>query len=139
MVDFNPAAAEVIPGSDAITEDIVAGEVLAAGDPYYFDATDSDKAKKADANASDATAKVRGLVVSQALAAGQRGVGQRAGSLTIGATAAIGAGAVVVLSATAGKLAPVADLAAGWRRTIIGVGKAANGLLLAINPTGVTP
>lgn len=49
----------------------------------------------------------------------------------------IAAGAIVIGSATAGGLAPAADLATGWYLTIIGVGIGSNKIDLNPFPSGV--
>jgi hypothetical protein len=58
---------------------------------------------------------------------------QTAGPITIGAGAAPAVGTIYCLSATAGGIAPSADLATGNRTTILGVGAATNAIVLRVN------
>lgn len=85
----------------------------------YKDTTASDVIKLADANSSSLTATVIGIALTGA-STGQPVVYQTSGRLTIGGT--ITSGGVYVASATAGGVAPVADLASGWRTSTIGIG-----------------
>lgn len=135
MVDFAITASQVLPGTDASAtfENGIAGLALTAGQPVFLDAATTTY-RPADTNATAPEAVVRGIVL-HAAAVGQPIRVQSGGTLTIGAGAAVPVGGVVVLSATAGGLAPVADLATGHRTTIIGVGGALNSLILRIWPT----
>lgn len=133
-VDITITAANVIPGSDATYFDRTAGDTITAGQPVYLDSTDS-KLKLADANAaSAAAATVKGIALHGA-ASGQPLKVQTSGSITIGAT--VTQGTIYVLSATAGGIAPAADLATGHRVTVIGIATSASALKLQINASGV--
>ena len=136
MADFAITASQVLPGSEAASatfENGIAGVAVTAGQPVFLEAG-TNTYKLSDANATAPEAVVRGVAL-HAAAAGQPLRIQTAGPLTIGAGAAIPVGGVVVLSATAGGLAPVADLATGHRTTIIGIGGALNSLILRIWPS----
>lgn len=95
----------------------VAGATIAAGDALYVDASDSNKLKLAVA--TSAAAAVFAGIATHAALAGQPILYIPAGAITIGATLAVGT--VYVVSATAGKICPVADLVAGNYLTIIGM------------------
>lgn len=135
MVDFAITASQVLPGTDASAtfENGIAGLALTAGQPVFLDAATTTY-RPADTNSTAPEAVVRGIAL-HAASAGQPIRVQSGGTLTIGAGAAVPVGGVVVLSATAGGLAPVADLATGHRTTVIGVGGALNTLILRIWPT----
>ena len=136
MADFSITASQVLPGSEvagATFENGIAGVAVTAGQAVFLEAA-TYTCKLADTNATAPEAVVRGIAL-HAAAAGQPLRIQTAGPVTIGAAAAIPVGGVVVLSATAGGLAPVADLATGHRTTIIGIGGANNSLILRIWPS----
>ena len=122
MVDIVITAASVQPGTDAEGAQFeagIAGASITAGQPVYLDST-TNTYKLADNNdTSAALSVVRGIAL-HAAATGQPLKIQTRGPITIGATVA--SGSVYVLSATAGGIAPVADLATGNRCTILGVG-----------------
>ena len=89
----------------------------------------------ADADLSAEAAVANGIALSAA------GSGQRVVIATNGAVVDLGValtvGAVYVLSANAGGIAPVADLASGWYTTILGVAVGAQTLKIEINASGV--
>lgn len=58
-----------------------------------------------------------------------------AGTLTIGGTVVVGT--VYVVSATAGGIAPSADLATGWYTTILGVATTAAKLSMGLKASSV--
>jgi hypothetical protein len=130
MADITITAANVVAGASAQYYDTTAGATITAGQTVYIDASDSNKAKLADANASSTTATVKGVALNGA-SSGQPVKIQTSGSLTIGAT--ITSGGVYVQSATAGGIAPVADLTTGWRTSIIGIGTSTSVLKLFVN------
>lgn len=135
MADVAITESELSVADDAVVETVKAGEVIDVGMPYcVVDGV----AYKADANHATAARRVgRGLSVSAAEAAGQKFTGCRHGRVTIGATAAQAKATVLVVSGTAGKLAPVADLASGWHVCVFGAMDASN--VLVVNPwnTGI--
>jgi hypothetical protein len=136
MVDFAITASQVLPGSEALGarfENGIAGVAVTAGQPVFLEAA-TNTFKLADTNATAPEAVVRGIAL-HAAAVGQPLRIQVGGTMTIGAGAAVAAGSVVVLSATPGGLAPVADLATGHRTTILGIGGATNTLILNIWPS----
>lgn len=130
MADLTITAANVIKGTGASTKTGVAGATITAGQTVYMDASDSNKIKLADANASSATAACIGIALHAALA-GQPITYQDSGIIALGSI--LTAGAVYVLSATAGGIAPVADLTTGWRSSVLGIAKSTGNLELGIH------
>lgn len=131
MVDLVITAASVQPGTEsegAQFEYGTAGASITAGQAVYLDSSTSTY-KLADNNdTSEALSVVRGIAL-HAAASGQPLKIQTRGPITIGATVA--SGSVYVLSATAGGIAPVADLATGNRCTLLAVG--VNGSTTRVN------
>lgn len=135
MADLTITAAQVLPGGDGSTFiNGIAGATITAGQVVYLDQTTSTY-KLADNNDSTATAVAAGIALHGATA-GQPLRIQAGGPVTIGAGAAPVVGMVYMLSATAGGIAPHADLIAGHRATILGVGKASGVLQLSIVSSG---
>jgi hypothetical protein len=117
MANLSITAASVQVASTIPLTRGIAGATIAAGDALYSDASDNNKMKLAIAT-SAAAAAFAGIATHAALA-GQPILYIPAGAITIGATLAVGS--VYVVSATAGKICPVADLVAGNFVTIIGM------------------
>ncbi|TWT45010.1 hypothetical protein RAS1_14310 [Phycisphaerae bacterium RAS1] len=131
MADFSITAANVIAGGVVPTK--TAGEALVAGEAVYKKVADG-KYYKAQADGNEEEAKFAGVAVNNC-AAGQPFSLVEAGELTVGS--ALGsAGKAVVLSAAAGKLAPIADLLTGHRLTIVGYSKSATVLVIQSIVTG---
>ena len=129
MADITVTAANVVPDSGYQYVDGTAGETITAGQALYLKSSDS-KYYKADCN--DATAENRTLA-GIALHGGSAGQPLRvmtAGTVTIGATVAVGT--IYVLSATAGGIAPSTDLVSGWYTTIIGIATTTGKIKLSI-------
>lgn len=133
MADLTITASQVLPGSDSTSQFAqgTAGASITAGQVLYYDSTAATY-KLADNNDTQATSVVAGIAL-HAAGTGQPIRLQTAGPITLGAGAAPAVGSVYVLSATAGGIAPVADLATGNRTTILGVGGASNTVTLRIN------
>jgi hypothetical protein len=120
MADLTITAGNVVKGTGATTETLIACASITAGQSLYKDASDSNKAKLTDADSATAAARVfYGLALNSA-ASGQPVVVQTGGIITIGATVAVGV--AYYLSDTAGGICPFADLEAGDYPTIIGIG-----------------
>jgi hypothetical protein len=117
MANLSITAASVQVASTVRLSRGVAGATIAAGDALYIDTSDSNKLKLAIA--TSAAAAVFAGIATHAALSGQPVQYIPAGAITIGATLAIGT--VYVVSATAGKICPVADLVAGNYLTIIGM------------------
>ena len=134
MADLSITAASCVPASGAPVEWGVSGATITAGKAIYLD-TATNTWKLADNN--DATAAVRqataialtGSSSSQPLAY------MRSGSLTLGAT--MTAGTAYYLSATAGGICPVADLASGQYPQVVGIATSTTVLQLGFLASGV--
>lgn len=134
MADLSITAADMIPASGASLGNGTAGATITQGQAVYLDAS-TGTIKLADANLSAAAAAAVGISVSSAVA-GQPVVYQRGGDLGFGAI--LTAGKIYVLSATAGGIAPAADLASGWKTTILGVATTTSNLAMHLHPSGAT-
>ena len=110
-----------------------AGETITAGQSVYLKASDS-KIWLADANASVDTAAAVGISLHAALA-NQPISYITSGPLNFGAI--LLAGKWYVVSATAGGIAPVADLTTGWYSTLLFYGYSTSVGIVGINPTGI--
>lgn len=135
MADLTITAAsvEIVLGSSTVEG--TAGETITAGQPVYKDASDSDKVKAADANASKESADCVGIALHGATD-GQPLVYVSSGDVDLGATLTIGT--IYVVSATSGGIAPEGDLTSGQYTTILGVATAANNLKMNLKASGVT-
>lgn len=118
MADLTITASLVLPGTNPAYLDGTAGATITAGQSVYQDASDSNKFKLADANASATTANAKG-VATHGASAGQPLRVQNGGGIDLGATLAVGR--IYVVSANAGGIAPQSDLATGWYTTILGI------------------
>lgn len=134
-VDIVITAADVIKGVTPTTSRGTAGATITAGQPVYIDATDSNKIKPTDANLSDAAAACVGIALHASLA-GQPIEYQTGGNITLSPVLTLGK--AYVCSANAGGIAPIADLATGWRTTYLGVAQSTTSLLIGIQISGVT-
>jgi hypothetical protein len=130
MADITITAASVKKTATTVIEEGVAGATITAGKPVYKDSTDG-KLKLADADLSLAAAEAIGIALNGAetdhpleYATG--------GDVTY--NAGLTAGTVYVVSATAGGVAPSADLdaASTWYATILGVASSTTNLKVSI-------
>lgn len=119
--DLSVTAANVVPGVRAIKTTGTAGATITAGQLVYFDST-AQTYKLADANASATTANVIGLAANSASSGQALTVVLEDDDLTVGATLSMTA-PVYVVSATAGGIAPVADLATGHYPAVVLIAK----------------
>jgi len=133
MTALTVTAANVVPQSNAIFADHTAGETITAGMSVYIDTT-TGKAKKADANASALTSVARGIATHGA-SDGQPLRVQIGGDINMGATLAVNTAYVV--GATAGDVAPIADLTTGWYGALLGIAISTSVLRLCVTNTGV--
>jgi hypothetical protein len=122
MADLSITAANVVKGSDANFETGTSGDTLTAGMSVYKDTADSNKWKKASAASTAALAGSGGIGIAlHAASSGQPIVVQTGGTITIGATIAVGQ--VYVVSPTAaGGIAPFTDLNTNNYVTYLGYG-----------------
>ncbi len=138
MADLVITASAVIPntsvtGATPIKQTGAAGETITAGQSVYLKASDG-LIWLADANASSATAAAVGISLHAALA-GQPITYQSGGALSFGAI--LVAGKYYVVSATAGGIAPVADLTTTWYSTLLMYGYTTSVAIIDLNATGV--
>src|SRR5687767_3275929 len=124
MADLSITAAQVLPGPNATIERGLAGVAITAGQVGYLDTTPNTY-KPWDANRAAANTRPPVIALNDA-AAGQPIAVATGGDVTLGAGAAPAVGTIYVGSATAGGIAPAADLATGHVVAVIGVGKATN-------------
>lgn len=134
MADLTITAANVAPQTGYKSRQGIAGETIDAGECVYIDTADSNKIKLAD-NGASATAEVAGIAINSA-STGNEVSYIYSGTIDIGS--GVGKGEVYVVSATAGKIAPVADLATGEYLSILCYGATATQLTIDINKTGIT-
>ena len=133
MADLTITAASVAPGTGAkIDRRYNAGATITAGQLVYLDTT-TETLLLADANASALTAVLHGVALHGA-SSGQPLAVLTDGPITIGATVTLGH--VYALSATAGGIAAVADLATGHYTSLLGVATSASVIDVAIHVSG---
>lgn len=135
MANLAITAANVIASATSLKGAGTAGAAVTRGQPLYIDATDGNKLKPADANVSLALATVVGIALNDA-AAGQP-VNYVFSDSDFQSGGAMAVGAVYVLSATAGGIADVADLATGMFPVVLMVAKSATKAVLSIVAGGV--
>lgn len=117
--DLSITAASFLPSSKAKYANGLAGAAITAGSLVYLSSSDG-RYYAADANVATAY-KVAGIAGHATTAAGQPiAVIYEDPELTVGATLSMVA-PVYVLSATAGGIAPTADISAGWYPVVVGV------------------
>ncbi|NTG85860.1 hypothetical protein G6L15_06825 [Agrobacterium rhizogenes] len=133
MADITITPANVVAGTNAVRDIGTAGETIAAGKVVYLDAA-INKWKLSDNNATG-TRTVHGIALNGA-SLNQPVSIVKGGDVTIGAT--LTPGVAYYLSATAGGICPVADLATGMDTILIGLAKSATVLGIDIQDSGVT-
>jgi hypothetical protein len=134
MADLSPTAANVIAGSDAITEAGTLGATVVPGDAIYKDSADG-LWKLADADGASALIRTPTGIALNGGASGQPVKVLKSGSLTLGAI--LTAGVAYYLSNTAGKLCPVADIGTGEYACFMGIATSTSVLKVNITPSGV--
>ena len=125
--DVSITAANVVPSASADIRETTAGATIAAGQLIYLDSADLDaqsrgKAKLSDANGASALRVVDGIAVNSA-SAGQRIHYVVNDPALVIAASGLTTNQILILSATAGGVAPSADLTTGWYLSVIGVVK----------------
>lgn len=120
--DISLTAASVVPGANAKLVTKIAGATITAGQVVYEDTGDSNKVKLADTDSATALARVVFGIAAGGAAAGQPvRIIREDDDLTLGGTVAIGD--ILILSGTAGAVAPSADAATGDYVVFLGVAK----------------
>lgn len=133
MADVSVTAANVQPGTDTQYLDGTLGATVTAGQTVYLDSV-TNTYKLADANASAATAAVKGIAMNGG-ASGQPVKVAIGGSINPGFTVTVGT--TYVQSATAGAICPHADLASGHYPFVLGFGITTSSLKLVMKGAGV--
>ncbi|WP_395739299.1 hypothetical protein [Prosthecobacter sp.] len=119
--DLTITAASVVPGARAKIDHGTAGASITQGQLLYYDSS-AGTYKLADANASATTANVVGYAANAASAGQPLSIVTEDDDMTVGATLSMSA-PVYVLSATAGGIAPSADLTTGWYPMVVLIAK----------------
>lgn len=134
MADLVITAANVLAGSNASSENGVAGEAISQGKAVYKSSTTS-KWMLADSNSATAEARTATGIALCAASTNQPVVVQKSGDITIGAT--LVAGSAYYLSETPGGIQPAADLGSGENVCQLGIATTTAVLRLAIQNPGV--
>lgn len=116
-----------------ISEDVTFGATISAGQTVYLDAADGEY-KLADSSAS-ATGETKGIAITPGVDGGAGIIATGGDIVLVGTTMAVGA--VYVQSATAGGIAPEADIASAEYVTVLGVASSATNLKIKLHSTGV--
>ena len=132
MADLTITAANVLQ-TDGNFTDGTAGATITAGQTVYLDAT-TNRWKLAQADGTSAEASLRGVALHGA-SNGQPLRVLTSGRYNPGATVAVGT--VYVVSATAGGIAPIADLVATNYVSILGVGTTTSEITVSLCNSGV--
>ena len=129
MTALSITAANVVAGSNAKKTPGVAGATITAGQAVYRAAA-TGKLLLADADSATAEVRVVAGIALHGASDGQPLTIQTEGDINLGATLVVGA--VYVLDATAGAIAPAADLSIGEYTTVLGVASSASNLKMKI-------
>ena len=118
MVDLTITAASVVKGAVSQTETGIAGEAITQGEVVFKNASSEYVLSDADDTSLD---EVSGIALNAAADGQPLEVLLPGSDITIGAT--LTAGLPYFLSATAGAIAPEADLTTGDRKILLGIAK----------------
>ncbi len=133
MVDVTVTEAEVLPGSDTVYTDGLFGATVTGGQLVYLDSSTA-TFKLADADVSAAVALAVGIAMIGGVS-GQPCKIATGGKMDPGFTVTLAE--IYVGSATAGGIAPVADLGSGDFTMIVGIGVTTSSILLLFKTAGV--
>jgi hypothetical protein len=133
VADLSVTAAQVSAGAAATVAHTVAAVAITAGQTVYTNA--SGQLALADANVTVAEVTNVSIAVNTA-AAGQYCAHVTNGPVVYGAGAAPAAGAIYVVSATAGGICPEGDITSGQWMKPVGVGTGSNTVWVS---TGMPP
>lgn len=127
--DISITAANVVPSSNAVISQGTAGATIAAGQLIYLDGDDTDSNGKGKAKLSDCDSATATIRVVDGIAINSASAGQPLVYVTFDPNLTIGgsqtANVILILSSTAGGIAPSADLTTGEYLICIGVVKTA--------------
>jgi hypothetical protein len=130
MADISVTPASVLASATALTASGVSGATILAGQPLYIDTANSNVLKLADANASALTATVCGIALHGASSGQPLKYVYEDSTFTPGATLTVGQ--TYAVSATAGGIAPIADLTTGDYPGVLFVAKTTTTAVLRI-------
>lgn len=134
MADLVLTPANVKPtAANSQTKLVTAGEALTQGEVVYYDST-TKKYFKADADLSAAASTAVGIALTPA-GIDAPCVIQTGGDINVGAT--LTKGELYCVSATAGNIAPFADLGSGDWICFLGVAKSTSEIVLSPQYRGV--
>lgn len=131
MADITITPANVLPSASSVVYTGTFGETVLAGQSIYLKSSDGRLYKAQNTTAEKAAAV--GIALNGG-SAGQPATYTSKNPLTIGGTLTVGSAYIV--SATAGGIAPITDLASGGYLTILGGGNDSATLGLLINVSG---
>ena len=135
MANLSQTPGNVALGSNARTETVQVGEAVTQGQPVYQLTTDS-KWYRSDANVAAAQTGQNAIVLTPASTNGYAVIiRQQRALVNLGAT--LVKGTTYVVSATAGAIAPQADLTTGDGIIVLGIASTTALLDLQINATGI--
>lgn len=128
--DISVTAASVQASTTALRAGGTAGATITAGQTVYIDASDSNKIKLADSNASAATGSCVGIALHGAASGQPITYAYEDANFTPGATLTVGQ--TYALSSTAGGIAPIADLTTGDYPNVLFIAKTTTVAVLKI-------
>ena len=135
MADLSITAGSVVAADGAVSkQEYVAGATITAGQLVYVDTANSNVLKLAQADGTALEATVKGIAMCSG-SAGQPITVATGGDIDIGASLTVAT--IYVLSATAGKICPSADIASSSYMSLVGLATAADNLKLVITNSGV--
>jgi len=139
MADLTLTSANVAPSDNAVIISGIAAAAIAAGQTVYEDTSTLDsigrpKFRLYDANASTPTVMLSGLC---GIAANTAGINQPldvaiSDPAFVHGLSVVTKGDILIASATPGAIAPVADLASGWRPAVVLIATSVTAGVLAI-------
>ena len=129
MANIAIVAANVVAGSNSVSEGGVSGEAITAGQAVYRN-EDTGKYMLADSNSTTSAArKARGIALNS-VAANQPISVHRSGDLVVGAV--LTPGTAYYLSDTPGAVCPLADVGAGEYVCLLGLAKSTTVLAIDV-------
>jgi outer membrane protein assembly factor BamB len=135
MAAISITATNVIAADGAVSkQEFVAGATIAAGDWVYVDTANSNVLKLAQADGTVLEATVKGMALNGGVT-GQPIMVATSGDVAVGAVLTVAD--TYILSATAGKMDPVADLASSSYLSIVGFGTTTSNFRFHIKNSGI--
>lgn len=137
MADITIPPATVVPSANAtLVHGRKAASAIVAGQTVYI--LVDGRIAPADANGAAPLFNIAGLAANSASAGQPCSYITDDPALDLGPTTpAIAAGDTLIASATPGGVAPDADCASGWYKTILGIGIGSNKVAFKLLPAGV--